>query len=481
MFNKSFFNYRCLITPCLFTLFVIALILLKSLNVQAVEPQLTTTSTPLSTTTSTIASTTSTISIPPAPLVATATSSSAPTTTPPSSEPTCVGDECSIVQQIKSNDGKIKQVPYLFKYKPAQNNAPTIVFIPGGPGEILSNYKLEEFMSIKGVPQNFGVILIDPRFTGMNASEAVINFTTSITSLGVAEDINAILTSLNIDNYIIYGMSYGTVPATIMASLATNNPPRAIVLDGTVGRAFKQAEYHKEFSKQWTAFVQSIDRSTWMKFKEKVKNFIKQNLFTADDFGEIILAFFINKDPNEDALALVNYIAHATNQDAYTLINYYTDLIRNRTDKSSKLFHALILCREISPDTHPDSSDFAFNGESDELLHGSRSNCVQYVKPKQIALFDSKLYQVTAPIIYLQGDSDPATPTTQSLYHFKNQKVAKEKYYVYRPKGRHGLLNREFKNCSIHFWNMLDVNVESSVRELVACGATLNPPFTSPN
>lgn len=475
MFNKGLFNYRCVITHSLFILFVITLIIFKSLKVQAIEPQLST-SNQLSAPTSSI---TPASSIIPSTSSLTATSSSASTTAPFSSEPVCIGDECSIVQQIKSNDGKINEVPYLFKYKPAQNNAPTVVFIPGGPGDILSIYKLDEFMAMVGVPQNFGIILIDPRFTGINRSDTALSFTNSITSFGVAEDIYSIITSLNIDNYILYGVSYGTVPATIVAAIAKNNPPRAVVLDGTVGRAFKQSEYHKEFSKQWTTFVQSIDRNTWVKFKDRVKNFIKQKLFTPDDFGEIILALFM-PDPNEGALAFVNQVAHAPEQGAYAYIKYYVDLIHGiHADKGTKLFHALILCREISPDSHPDSADFAFNGESDELQSGGRANCSQYIKSKQINLFDSKKYQISVPIIYLQGENDPATPTPQSLYHFKNQKTATEKYYVYRPKGRHGLISDEFKKCNTHFWTMLNVNVESSVQELMSCGATINPAFTS--
>lgn len=449
MINKNFFNYRILDTQVLLLLLVTTLAQFTPFYAKAILPLPSSFEAPVDNT------------------------------------PVCSSDEiCSITRPLQSNDGILYQIPYQFKYRPAKSSvAPTVVFIPGGPGDILSLHSTEKYL---GVPDDFGVILIDPRFTGINQQDHAINFTNAITSRGVTDDILFILKALNINDYILYGVSYGTVPATIAAAVAVENPPRAIILDGTVGRSFKQSEYFKEFSKQWIQFTQSIDPIAFIKFKQQVKNFIKQNKFTADDFGDIILALLINRyrysptDRDDLLLSFISLVAYTPEVSAQSSVKYFVDLIKqNNSNAGAQLFHSLILCREISPDSHPDRADFSFNGESDDLQAGGRANCAQYVKSNSLTLFDSKQSQVSSPIIYLQGENDPATPVSQSLYHFKNQKVSKGKYYVYLPQGRHGLLNKELKKCNTYFWEKLSVDVESSVQELIHCGASVNPNFTT--
>lgn len=387
---------------------------------------------------------------------------------------------CSVMRPLTSDDGKIFQLPYKFKYRPAKNGAPTVVFIPGGPGDILSSENPDKF---NGVPDDFGVILTDPRFAGINNYENILNFSNSFTSLGVAEDILLALKSLNIKNYFLYGVSYGTVPATIASAIAKENPPRAIILDGTVGHSFTYSEYNMEFSKYWATFIQTTDKNTFTLFKDRVKSFIKQSIFTADQFGNILQALLMNRYlPNGFDLLpyFVNSIANAgTEPEAKEVIQYFVDILNdNKRDTGALQFHARILCKELSPNDHPDSVNFSFNGEGDNFVESGQANCPKYIKSKDIDLYDSKKYQIQGSVLYMQGEDDPATPVNQSLYHFKNQTAPNGKYYIFRPKGAHGTLSSEFNNCSTHFWEKLADNVKSSLQELVPCGAILNPSFT---
>jgi len=392
----------------------------------------------------------------------------------------CSNDEiCSLTRPLSANDGSTHLLPFKFKYRPAKNGAPTVVFIPGGPGDILSQAKTDKFL---GVPEDFGVILIDARFIGINSSESVKNFTNSITSVGVAQDILFTVKALNISNYILYGVSYGTVPATIASSLATDNPPRAILLDGTVGKSFSQLDYFKAFSKQWSNFIQTLDPNTFLKFKEKVKNLIKQKTFTADEIGSVIQVLLMSRnggDAGKDILQeFVTLFSLADDLGSQYVMEIYVNQIRKKDQNLDRqLFHSIIVCKELSPDTHPDSADFSFNGESDELKDGGRADCNKYVKTKEINLFDSKQYQVHSPVLYFQGEDDPATPISHSLYHFHNQIAPMGKSFIYRPKGAHGLLYDEFSQCAANFWEKLNTSVDDSLRELEPCGATINPNF----
>jgi hypothetical protein len=137
-------------------------------------------------------------------------------------------------------------------------------------------------------------------------------------------------------------------------------------------------------------------------------------------------------------------------------------------NESTKLFHALISCREIFLDGHPDSSDLSFDGE---LKDGGLASCDQYVTASEINPYDSKNYQIKAPIFYVGGGNDPATPPWEALYHYQHQELAK-KYWMSAANASHAPLNKELAACSGNFWNSIVSDPNNAMKAFGPCTAS---------
>jgi pimeloyl-ACP methyl ester carboxylesterase len=155
------------------------------------------------------------------------------------------------------NSSESFQYTYL-NARTAQPDSLTVIVLTGGPGmtTIGASYPYAD-----KYPQNFGVILIDPRGVGCNeplwGNYPMDFFSTKY----LAMDVLSVVEHLNLENYALHGMSYGTMVATVAAGLAETtmtHKPRAVILEGTLGRAFEPMEVFSGFISQWNNIRQSL-------------------------------------------------------------------------------------------------------------------------------------------------------------------------------------------------------------------------------
>ena len=112
-----------------------------------------------------------------------------------------------------------------------------IVFLPGGPGqEVIAEYDPihydQDFASAPGVP----MLVLQARGSGCN-EEAFRKFPESVfTTEILAADALQLIRELKLKRYWLYGASYGTHVATVLAHLIERDPaiakPQGIVLTG---------------------------------------------------------------------------------------------------------------------------------------------------------------------------------------------------------------------------------------------------------
>src|SRR5262249_17267141 len=130
---------------------------------------------------------------------------------------------------------------YGFRYKPASRaGAPVVVYMPGGPG-MTSTDAPPEFL-----PPGWGYLLTDPRGVGCNtlASVPAPNLSQRFFQTAeIAHHVAAAILDRKLDDYVLYGISYGTMLATEVAqdleSLKIARP-KAVILEGVLGRAFDE-------------------------------------------------------------------------------------------------------------------------------------------------------------------------------------------------------------------------------------------------
>lgn len=380
---------------------------------------------------------------------------------PPQCDPTGL---CMILRPVHDNAGKPNSIPYHFRYRAAQNGAPTVVYIPGGPGATSTEYADRD---LGHLPPEFGMILTDPRFTGTNQIAIRSEFTNAIHSLAVAEDILAALRSLGVRDYILWGTSYGTIPATIAASIAKDFQPRAVILDGTVGRAMKFSEYHASFQKIWKHYKSQIDPETLRLFENRVQDFIERKLFTAAQFGSLLQLLILTPTNREDGsnqlFSIINGIAHG---DEKELLSPLQEAVKDTSlsdfeSERHDSFHEIITCNEVSAD---DDFDSLYDGKNFFFKANGTCKGFDHRTP-----YDSKNYQIQSPIYYTQGELDPATPKTQTLYHFDHQTSAAAKFIIEVPNGEHSPLDADLKACDPAFWQSLARDPKAGAQALQPC------------
>lgn len=317
---------------------------------------------------------------------------------------------------------------FLYRYRvfrKAQNQKPTVIFLPGGPGQtsIDANSTL-----LKNIPEEFGLILTDPRGVGCNINSelAIDDFQTQL----LAQDVLSLIKDqkLSSNNVILYGVSYGTVLSTIVANenkQLNNDPFRLLVLEGTLGKAFNGHEYLDQFRQEWENYINSHDGET---FRTKIELSVANHNLNRKLFADFIMENLI--------FGTMPYAGHILDDPLNLLINNFTDFIANyftptSTENSnapaqesfSKLWSG-IWCRELNESVDHENLYFE-NGYL--RIHEDLDNCTHQISHN---FYDAEKYQLREKIIYLQGSNDPATSLLQAQYHFNHQKNNPNKTFI---------------------------------------------------
>lgn len=368
----------------------------------------------------------------------------------------------------------------LFKYyyqyiKKANDLETTIIVIPGGPGgssiDLLPDSPYFDWTQILyGFASKYNAILTDPRTIGCNKTN--IDFPSeTFTSENVANDIISIIKSLKLDNYVIYGHSYGTVVATLIGKSASDGlipPPKAIVMSGTLGHYFKNHKnevlpyYYKAWGNVRSYLPLSIQelfpkRDDWSDYSENINaimpfeipvktwfNFVFSNLTEGGIYtNRKLINPFLNK------LLLLD------KHDSDELLKLKKEVLSFALPPEDALprltlkpFHNSIWCKEMEEKQGPECSAQNYS----------------FTNP-----FDSKYFQIDEiPIIYIQGEFDTSVPMDKAIYHYSNQ-LNKNKFFLVAKDGGHSTTN-SISDCKELFWRSVfskAAGIESAISSCV--------------
>lgn len=335
---------------------------------------------------------------------------------------------------IFSNQIVLDQSGRSFEYKyrlvrKAEPGFPTVIFLPGGPGQTSIDNLLTQ---PKTVPPRFGLILTDPRGVGCNFSDNLKKSDLQ-TSL-MARDILSILKNLSLqpEQTILYGGSYGTVLATTTADLNNrlgNKPFKTLVLEGTLGKAFLGEEYLNQYATSWERYV---SRKGGDNFRKNVTLAVVSNNLDSSMFASFLNGYLLFGAWGSVGHVLDTPLDLLQQDFSKFKADYYTpspneDSLSNEGQMYLNLW-SQIWCRELS---NPDGQELIFengklivrstvNGKNDKSCDGFKTD-----RP-----YDSAKVSLREKIVYLQGEDDPATSAAQAYYHFENQKNSQERVFV---------------------------------------------------
>jgi pimeloyl-ACP methyl ester carboxylesterase len=334
---------------------------------------------------------------------------------------------------------------------------PLLVVLPGGPGQGAISMPL-------AIPGELKVLRIDPRGVGCNEGVP----TAALRSDFAATDVLAAIRAEKPKSYILYGASYGTLLATHVAALAEAEglPPRAIVLEGVLGRAFGEGEYMNGFFKRWAAVRAALPAPVREELARAPLPFGKS---AAEWGGYLSSLFFVGKQAGSEEDDAVTQLKRLADPATRSLVEKRLNLFAKAPAADRLRVFREVTCREIANDMRDLQFDYDLVGG--ELLPRETNFCqgIAFERP-----FDSAASSLRSPIYYFSGAGDPATPPVQARYHFAHQTRA-ARIMVTLPAGGHLPLSLNMADCSREIWLAIAAGRELSAGSFSSCLANPKP------
>jgi len=337
---------------------------------------------------------------------------------------------------------------YSFKVWPGDPQAATIIYLPGGPGQAgIEAQRTEGY-----APPTFTLIETDPRGVGCNAPPDPEYYPAEFySSVHFADDVLAIVEALGLEDYLLYGISYGTLLGTVVASRAEARglpPPRALVLEGVIGTTFS-AERPAEaaFQTEWREVRDGLPEEIRSQFfADPLPLGLSGRQWGAGIQGMLPLGAGPDWGGVNFLAAALNVLAPGTPEASQNSIrDVVLALGESPVDASGLRLHHEVTCREI---TDEDFGGFDLvEGELDPVD-------VDCLDVELSAPFDAKDWPIRAPIYYFSGTDDTNTPPWQAQAHFAAQ-VAAPRQLVHVTAGGHNARAVNLVDCDAALWQAM--------------------------
>lgn len=315
------------------------------------------------------------------------------------------------------------------------DDRPTVVHIPGGPG-------LPSIGRGPDLPDDVNLVLTDPRGVGCNAADAPHPASFYGTER-FAGDVIAAITDLGLDDYILYGHSYGTVLSTVVASRIEEEglpPPKLVVLEGVLGEAMDSDD--------------AAYRALWPLVRDALPESVREQLsreplplgLSALQWGEMISTTLSQFSPAVLHGLLLGLDDGADPTQLAETVEAFTGGTPLWDDEITMGLFRPVACREIAED-----SWFGFELVDGEIVP-SINVCDDVDLAEPYAAAD---WPITAPIVYVQGTVDPATVHSSARLHFEAQ-TRSDRTFVAIPDVGHAPLSWALPTaCGDTVWNVL--------------------------
>jgi pimeloyl-ACP methyl ester carboxylesterase len=361
----------------------------------------------------------------------------------------CSGPEIvRISRPASSADAHAKTFGYGFRYKaPSAPNAPVVVFLPGGPGQG-SMADGADF-----VPADWGYLMTDPRGVGCNtlanvpAGEDAGRF---FNTVELTADVVAAIRERGLTNYVLFGVSYGTLLGTSVAhQLEVEHlpAPKAVVLEGVLGKAFGNTD--SDFAGE-----------NYVAQFERIRSVLPADVLTELDtspkpFGltpEEITRAMMGLMPASLQIAATRLYSLSKTAEGITdemraeslqVLKQMGDAVQLSSPNEVALYR-YIACREIM-DTVP-ASDMDVVFQAGHLVRNKAEEGTKCAELHVTNPFDSAKLQFSAKTYYFLGENDVATPPWQGAYHYEHHQGSAMK--VVTSKGGHNSLRFNQDGCA---------------------------------
>lgn len=321
-----------------------------------------------------------------------------------------------------------------FEGAPFNPSLPTIAHFTGGPGAT-SHWGSGELPS----PENYNFLTIDFRGIGCSKPDKLSDYLNPKfhSSVNIARDLEEIRKSLKIEKLTLHGVSYGTVPATIYASLFPQTTT-AVILEGTI----YSTDSLYQFPQREKILLNAVSKLP-EKAKARVINLTHKYGMSPSWFfkwvRDTLLSNGAAKDLNEKLLKLED--DKFFDSFKKMLIETYgpqPEFEKNLLFVFNVVPYYMLSCQELSLGDANTTFELQWNFEFvNEFNKNPSANTLTDFETEPFSRFynealndcrklnilsssgyHSKNYPIHVPVTYFQGLNDPATEINQAMFHY---------------------------------------------------------------
>ena len=319
---------------------------------------------------------------------------------------------------------------YFYTKKKFNQSLPSLLFFTGGPG--VSSRSAE--FDIDGT----NVIFLEQRgISCSKPSEKYLFLNPKFySSKNTARDALAVLDYLKISKITVYGQSYGTIPATIFASLFPERT-NSLVIEGVIYKA-DHTLWNSEIKKR---LIQNLFDQQPKEVQDKILALNSSGILPSTWFSKLAgMVLYLNNGVD----IFPTFFANVITMDQDALVSFVSNFYPKETVAEDYSFGDVMMgmigCQEISMNDKTLSLDLEFSKR--ELVYAKKSSdfyerCVPLnLIENNSEYFYAIKYPVYVNTYYFLGENDGATDLDQGMNHFRN--VAKaNKSLILLEKGGH--------------------------------------------
>lgn len=369
------------------------------------------------------------------------------------------GKSCRESNLVKREKGEFVNVPvdynhlelgttpiYSYFSRPFNPALPTVIFVAGGPGQAshFEGYPLEYFLE-KITNGKFNLLQFDQRGLGCSQplTEALYNSPDFYSSANTAKDMDELRKHYALNSVSVYGVSYGTVPSTIYASLFPKTTT-ALILEGVV---YDGVHYPSSITKDAAAYLWShlneMQRKRLFEISKATKNdpsplnsALIENL---SNYGFYALENFLKKvgasenfelyDLNKSFGQMQRQYSDDSDSNSYNEID---DLLILKMGMVDTHMNDILICKELTG-KDPISDTLIYVTNNGLVTAKDSNKCDRPAKDSDIYI--ASKYPVKVPTTYLQGRFDPRVYYKDAIEHYNNSSVGFAQFLLFGKSG----------------------------------------------
>jgi proline iminopeptidase len=302
---------------------------------------------------------------------------------------------------------------YAWTAKPLDRALPTMIFVAGGPGATAHDSRL----SLDG----WNVVFFDQRGNSCSRPETRELYLDPrfYSSELIARDVDEIRKELGLEQISVYGVSYGTAPAQVYASLFPAHT-RAIVLEGVVAKGGAELMEPERRRKTLQAFFDSLP----LNVQDKILELSHHPKIPAPWFSAVGMMMLYNDEPFTGFRTFLDTVLSDESVALSVLSAFFPPEPEDAEFGFGHVLMGMIGCQELGMNLSGVSFYSVFEGRRlvsthENHLQANYCESLGFKTEAHTALFNAADWPTLAPVTYFQGLRDGATDVTQALWHYK--------------------------------------------------------------